>query len=342
MKKILALTSGDPNSISAFISLKSWMNLKNKNTTFVFIGNKKNVDHVINYFNLDIQTKLITKEDLKKKNKIYNLFKEYFLVLNIDQPLNFELGKPSIENAKYVLESINLAVKLTLNSLTDAVVTNPIDKDTVNSYLQKNGHSKKFLGHTEYLSDISNKQPTTMMLCTTKSNLKVIPITTHVSLSDAIKNINQDLIINKTIEINNFLKKHYQIHNPRIIILGLNPHCGEHGLMGKEELEIINPSIKQLKKLNINVTGSLPSDSSFTQYNINNSDAIIGMYHDQVLTPFKTLYFDSGVNTTIGLNFIRTSPDHGVGFRIAKTKDPSENSLISAIEMANKLCDKHE
>lgn len=337
MTKILALTAGDPNSISSFISLKSWIKLKDNSTPFIFVGNINIIQNVIDYFNLPIKTKLINRETLKNKIQILEDFKSYFLVLNIESPEDFELGKASSKNAKYVLESINLSVELAQNKEVDAIVTNPIDKNLINAYLQKNKHNKLFLGHTEYLSDISNKAPTTMMLCTTESSLKVIPLTTHVSLLDAIKNLTEDLIINKIVATYNFAKKYYEIDNPKFIVLGLNPHCGENGLMGNEEQTIITPSIKKLHKMGIDVIGPIPADSAFTQYNINNSDIIIGMYHDQVLTPFKTLYFDSGVNTTIGLDFIRTSPDHGVGFNIAKTNTASENSLISAIKMAYNL-----
>jgi 4-hydroxythreonine-4-phosphate dehydrogenase len=339
MTKILALSAGDPNSISTFISLKSWLKLKDFNNPFVFVGSINNINNVINYFNFPIKAKSITLDNIKNKNKIIEDFKNFFLVLNIDSTLDFELGKPSNKNAKYVLESINTSVDLVKNAHVNAIVTNPIDKNLINEYLAQNKYNKIFLGHTEYLSDISNKKPTTMMLCTTASNLRVIPITTHVSLSDVIKNLNVELIVNKTISTHNFLKDRFKINNPKIIMLGLNPHCGENGLMGDEEQKIINPAIEKLKNLGINITGSMPADSTFTQHNINNADAIMGMYHDQVLTPFKTLYFDSGVNTTIGLDFIRTSPDHGVGFNIATTNKPSENSLISAIKMAYQLCD---
>lgn len=337
MTKILALSAGDPNSISSFISLKSWLKLKDSNITFVFVGSINIINNVINYFNLPIQTKSITIEELKNKTKINKSFKNFFLVLNINDPIDFELGKPSNKNAKYVLDSINLCVELATKSIVDAIVTNPIDKNLVNEYLKNNNYDKLFLGHTDYLSDISNKKPTTMMMATTQSNLRVVPITTHVSLLDAIKNLNIELIINKTIEVNNFLKSRYKINNPKIVMLGLNPHCGENGLMGNEEQIIINPAIKKLKNLEINVQGPIPADSAFTIHNINNSDTIMGMYHDQVLTPFKTLYFDSGVNTTIGLDFIRTSPDHGVGFNIATTNKASENSLISSLKMAYQL-----
>ncbi|MDR0485010.1 MAG: 4-hydroxythreonine-4-phosphate dehydrogenase PdxA [Alphaproteobacteria bacterium] len=337
MKKILALTCGDPNSIATLISLKAWLQLRESPYIFVFIGNKNNVDKAISYFNLSIKTKAIETSHLQDTKQISELFKEFFLVLNIDSHIDFELGKPVVTNAEYVLQSINTAVKLVEESLVSAIITNPVDKHLIDSYLQEKISAKKFLGHTEYLSDISNQKPTTMMFCSNASSLKVVPLTTHVSLKEAINSLSIDFIVDKTLQINDFLRKYYKITTPKIFMLGLNPHSGENGLMGNEEINIINPAIKKLKELDLNISGSFPADSCFSQYNINNSDIIIGMYHDQVLTPFKTLYFDSGVNTTIGLDFIRTSPDHGVGFNIAKENIASANSLIASLEVAYNL-----
>ncbi|MCL2566926.1 MAG: 4-hydroxythreonine-4-phosphate dehydrogenase PdxA [Alphaproteobacteria bacterium] len=341
MKKILALTCGDPNSIAALISLKSWLALKESSYNFIFIGQKNNIDAVIAYFNLPIKTKIITMEDLTDRNKIHELFKEFFLVVNLDNPIDFSLGKATDRNAEYILESIQKAVALAEASFVDAIITNPVDKNLINQYLQKKSSQKSFLGHTEYLADISGSGDTVMMFCSNKSNLKVVPLTTHISLADAIKSLSIDLIVNKVIQINSFFKKYYKIQQPHINILSLNPHAGENGLMGFEEIKIINPAIKKLHRLGITAQGSFPADSFFASSNINQGDVIIGMYHDQVLTPFKTLYFDSGVNTTIGLNFIRTSPDHGVGFNIADSMKASPNSLIASIEIAYNLAN-HE
>ncbi|MDR2008743.1 MAG: 4-hydroxythreonine-4-phosphate dehydrogenase PdxA [Alphaproteobacteria bacterium] len=330
MKKILALSAGDPNSIATFISLKAWQALRESSDVFVFIGNKNNVDAAISYFGLPIKT--LALKDLADRERICELFKEYFLVFDIGGSIDFSLGKPVVANAEYILNSLHTGVDLVEKGLVDGIITNPVDKHLINEYLVND----TFVGHTEYLAKLSHANDTVMMFCSNKSALKVVPLTTHVSLSQAINSLSAELIVNKTIQINNFLKKYYGMANPRISMLSLNPHAGENGLMGDEEIKIINPAIKQLQGLGLDISGSFPADSFFTAQNMA-GDIIIGMYHDQVLTPFKTLYFDSGVNTTIGLPFIRTSPDHGVGFNIAASSKANPNSLIAAIEVASSL-----
>lgn len=176
-----------------------------------------------------------------------------------------------------------------------------------------------------------------MMMCTPDHNLKVVPLSTHVSLKNSIKSITPTFIAKKVIIIHQFIQKHYGIKNPKYLFMGLNPHAGDHGLLGQEETQIITPTLKLLNAYHIHCQGPVAADSAFTADNMDKYDVIFGMYHDQVLTPFKTLFFDKGVNATAGLNIVRTSPDHGVAFDIAKTKYANPNSLIAAIATAHRF-----
>ncbi|MGB0785203.1 MAG: 4-hydroxythreonine-4-phosphate dehydrogenase PdxA [Alphaproteobacteria bacterium] len=238
-------------------------------------------------------------------------------------------GVPSSLNGKYTAGLIHDAVEHIQNGNADALVTAPISK----SVLYEAGFSHP--GHTEYLGHLAGDVPTYMMIASPV--LKVVPITLHQSLKSAIRDLTLEKIIAVTRATNHELKEKFCIVDPRIVICGLNPHAGENGTMGREEIEIIRPAIEQLRNEGININGPFPADTLFHQAARATYDCALGLYHDQVLIPAKALAFDTGVNLTIGLPFVRTSPDHGTAFDIAGQNKADPASMISAVELAIKL-----
>jgi 4-hydroxythreonine-4-phosphate dehydrogenase len=221
-----------------------------------------------------------------------------------------------------------MALKFIQSGEVAAMVTNPIAKNIIN-YASKN-----FTGHTEYLAKKSKSKNFCMMLI--NDTIRVIPLTIHIPLKKVSQSISKKLIKDTLKIINQSIKKDFGNKKPKILITGLNPHAGENGFLGKEEKDIIKPAINSLKK-SMNVYGPISADSAFTKENLNKYDAVLCMYHDQALIPVKTIDFYNTVNYTAGLNFVRTSPDHGTGFDIATKFIANENSLVSAIRDAIKI-----
>ena len=194
---------------------------------------------------------------------------------------------------------------------------------------------KKFSGHAEYLAKSDKKKQFGMMLLNKK--LRVVPFTTHVPLKNVHKYIKQKPLFDAIKLLNNSLKKNFDIKKPKIAVTGLNPHSGDGGLLGNEEQKIILPVIKKIKKSGISISGPLSPDSAFQQKNLKFFDAFLCMYHDQALIPVKTIDFENTINYTLGLSFVRTSPDHGTGYDIANKFTANETSLITAINYATKI-----
>ena len=210
--------------------------------------------------------------------------------------------------------------------MIDTLVTAPIDKYQIRKSVPN------FIGHTEYLENQFEGKSLMVML---SEKMKIAFMTGHIPLNEVSKNIKEDKIINKTIQLNNSLKKDFKISNPKIAVLGLNPHAGENDMLGIEESTIISPAIKHLQtKENIVAEGPFSADSFFTEEKLSKYDGIIAMYHDQGLIPFKGLSFSNGVNYTAGLNKIRTSPVHGVAYDISGKNTANSNSFIAAVNAA--------
>lgn len=240
------------------------------------------------------------------------------------------LGKPSARGGRIAVENIKGAVKI-LNSLDTrkAMVTAPVNKFS----LKKAGF--KFTGHTELLAHLTKTKNIAMMF--SKGAFKIALVTRHIPLSKVSKALTEEKIINTTKLFYSALKGRFKIKNPKIGISALNPHAGESGIMGTEEEELIGPAIKKLKRT-INHKGAVkPADSLFHDLYKRKLDGIVCMYHDQGLIPFKMLYFEKGVNITLGLPFIRTSPDHGTAFDIAGEGRADPASMIEAIKLAIRL-----
>uniref|UniRef100_A0A7C4ELE4 4-hydroxythreonine-4-phosphate dehydrogenase PdxA n=1 Tax=Thermodesulfovibrio aggregans TaxID=86166 RepID=A0A7C4ELE4_9BACT len=252
-------------------------------------------------------------------------------ILNLNEIKNPEhilIGKPSEESGRASFSYIRKAVELYRLGIIEAIVTAPITK------LSLRMAGLPWLGHTDMLAALTDTEDYAMAFYS--EPLKVILATIHVPLKEVPHLIKKEKVI-KTIFFAKKACDMLQIENPKIAICGLNPHAGEEGLMGREEIEEIIPAIKEARAFGINVSGPYPADSLFFRASKGEFDIVVGMYHDQALAPFKLLAFDRGVNFTVGLPFIRTSPDHGSGYDIAWQGKAEPTSLIEAIKLASRM-----
>ncbi len=241
---------------------------------------------------------------------------------------NVELGKPTEESTRMAIDSLEAATEALMKGEIDVLVTAPINKDE----MVKMGF--KHAGHTGYFEEKFNKKGL-MFLVT--DGLKVAVSTHHIPISQVAENISKEKIKKQIKALNQTLIEDFSISKPKIAVLGLNPHSGDGGVIGNEEIEIISPAIKELSDQGILAFGPFPADSFFQPSKYKSFDAVLAMYHDQGLAPFKTLAYEEGVNYTAGLPFIRTSPDHGVAYDIAGQNIADEQSFTEAIFTAIKI-----
>ncbi len=318
-KKNIAITLGDPGGIGPEILLKSINDEILSKSNIIVIG-------VIDV--IEKAAKLVNF------NKSFNIIKDFgdlqedcINVINVELPSkNFTYCSTSKDNGYAAFKFIEEAIKLAMNNIIDAIVTCPISKKGLNLA------SINFKGHTEILAKFSGTEKYRMMFVNDK--IKVILHTIHIPLKEVPNNIKKIKIV-ETVEIGyNFLKKRFDIFSPKIYISGLNPHAGEDGVIGNEEINEIIPAIESLKNKGIEAYGPFPPDTIFFKGLNDNADLIVCMYHDQGLAPLKTLDFFGTVNITAGLPFIRTSPDHGTGFDIAWRNVADPTSMIKALEYA--------
>ncbi len=248
----------------------------------------------------------------------------------VQQDVRVEIGKPNETSGEAAYVALEAAVE-DLNKLDiDALVTLPINKDSIQ------GENFSFTGHTDYLENrtSNDKRRCKALMILASESLRIALVTTHLPLSEVSPTITKDLIIEKIRTLNDSLKRDFFIDNPRIAVLGLNPHAGENGLLGTEEEEIIQPAIEHCLDRNIICSGPYSADGFFGSNRYKEFDAVLAMYHDQGLIPFKTISMDSGVNFTAGLPIVRTSPAHGTAYDIAGKNQASEESFRQALYMA--------
>ena len=320
MKKKIIIVAGDPNRINCEIISKTWRAI---NTSI------KRKIYLIGNFNL------INKQFKKLKRKV-SIIKVKQLEDNsypnklkiIDIPLNFKNPfKVSLQNStKYITESFNLAHKLAQNKKVKGLINCPIDKKLLNK-------SKK-IGVTEFLASKNKINKGSEVMFIHNKKLSVVPITTHINIKNVSKKININLIIKKMNTLQKDFKKLFG-KRPKIGILGLNPHNAELN-SNSEEVRIISPTIQKLKKKGFYVEGPLSADTLFIN-NYKKYDVIVGMYHDQVLTPFKSLFQFDAINITLGLNYLRVSPDHGPAKDIIDKNTANHLSLLSCVKFINSL-----
>jgi len=271
-----------------------------------------------------IKIKEISNPVELKKNK-----RNEIQVIKIAKCPNTKYGKLHRSNAKYVLDNLNYGIDTALTNKKVGLVTGPISKENIISI------DKKFSGHTEHIQKLTKSKDVLMLLESEK--LKVALATTHIPLKAVPKKITKSLIINKAIILDNELKNKFKIKNPQISLLGLNPHAGEGGKIGSEEKEILLPAVKELRKKKINISYPKSADTAFTKKGLKETDAFLGMYHDQVLPVLKALSFGSAVNVTLGIPIVRTSVDHGVALDMAGSGKSDTASLKEAIKIAKKI-----
>jgi 4-hydroxythreonine-4-phosphate dehydrogenase len=323
-KKIILITSGDPSSIAPEITIKALQSSKiNKNIFPVIVTDPQLIQ---NYNDIIIDNWKIN--EIKDQSNFTDYKVNYFNIISI--PINdiVRLGKPSIVNCEFIKSSILKCIELESKTSVSAIVTNPINK----KIMYKSGF--KYAGHTEFLASHSkiNTQPVMMLVA---QDLKTVPLTIHVPISEVSGLISKELIIKTVKIVAKDLTEYFGINKPKIFITGLNPHAGENGEIGSEEQNIIIPAIRKIKNSNgFEIQGPFSADTLFSSEARKTYDVVICMYHDQALIPIKTIDFNNGVNVTLGLDFIRTSPDHGTGFDIAGKNNASPDSLIAAINLA--------
>jgi 4-hydroxythreonine-4-phosphate dehydrogenase len=324
----LALTLGDPAGIAPDITLLAWLAQGHEPIPpFVLLGDPTVLAARAELLGLKVPVATIGEAETAEAR-----FAEELPVLPITTG-EVVPGRPDEGAAPAMQRAIEEAVRLVLSGEARAVVTNPISK----AVLYRGGFA--FPGHTEYLAALAAKGGETphpvMMLAA--DSLRVVPVTIHIPLKKVTHALSKDLILS-TIEITaNDLRRYFGIARPRLAVSGLNPHAGEEGGLGREEIEIIAPAIETARAKGLDVTGPYPADTMFHEAARATYDAAICMYHDQALIPLKTLAFDKGVNVTLGLPFIRTSPDHGTAFRLAGTGRASPRSLIEALRLADAM-----
>ena len=253
----------------------------------------------------------------------------YYRIQHITCPYPITAGEPSKENANYVLNTISQAAKSCMNGECHALVTGPVNKSIINQA------GIPFSGHTEYLATLANVTKTVMMLMT--KTLKVALLTTHIPLKKVCEAITQNSLIETVTIIHHNLKHYFNISQPKISICGLNPHCGEQGQMGDEEQLIIMPAIALLRQKGIACAGPISADTAFTAEQLQKSDIVLALYHDQGLPVIKALDFYGAINMTLGLPFIRTSVDHGTAFDLAGSGRANHTSMLNALQLAHQL-----
>tara|TARA_B100000902_G_C27291623_1_gene907481 strand:+ start:1074 stop:2033 length:960 start_codon:yes stop_codon:yes gene_type:complete len=312
--KPIIIVAGEPNSIFFEIFFK--VIKKNIKSPIILIASKKLLLNQAKILKQKISFNLIHDLNLIKKRK--NLKKINLINVDFNQSQAFTKITPKSNN--YISSCFNVAINLLKKNISNKLINGPISKKT----FLKN----KYIGITEYLAKKTNTKKFAMIIY--NKNLSVCPLTTHLPIKYVSKKINKLEIINKVKLINNFWKKKFN-KKVRIGITGLNPHCESIDKFN-EDIEIILPAIKNLKDLNYNIEGPIPADTVFLKSNRKKFDLIIGMYHDQVLTPIKTLYEYDAINLTIGLPFIRVSPDHGPNENMIGKNNSNYLSLLNSIK----------
>ncbi|SMG33433.1 4-hydroxythreonine-4-phosphate dehydrogenase PdxA [Arenibacter troitsensis] len=315
----LGISIGDLNGIGCEVVLKTFEDSRMLDfCTPVIFASNKTISHQKSELGLDINYNGIqdASKAIDGKINVVNVWKETPVV---------SFGVPTPESGKYAIQSLRAAVEALKNNEVDVLVTAPINKNNIQA------EDFKFPGHTDYLAQELEGESLMFMVT---DGLRVGLLTDHVAVKDVAANITPRLIRSKITTISNSLKMDFGIRKPKIALLGINPHSGDNGVIGKEDDDILKPVIKEMSEKGHLVFGPYSADSFFGSDNYKNFDAILAAYHDQGLIPFKTLSFGKGVNFTAGLNKVRTSPDHGTAYEIAGKGVADNSSFKEAVFMA--------
>jgi 4-hydroxythreonine-4-phosphate dehydrogenase len=324
----LALTLGEPAGIGPDITLLAWLRRDElKLPPFYLLGDAGFLERRIKMLGLKVPLAAIAPDEAP------TAFAHALPVVATGKLVTAEPGRPDASSAAAAIASIRQAVADVTDGRASAVVTNPIAK----SVLYDAGF--RHPGHTEFLAELAasdGKTPQPVMMLWSPV-LAVVPVTIHLSLREAIAQLSTELIISTARIAADGLKRSFGLARPRLALSGLNPHAGEGGSLGTEDQAIVAPAIDTLRSEGIDARGPLPADTMFHEAARKTYDCAICMYHDQALIPIKTLAFDDGVNVTLGLPFIRTSPDHGTAFDIAGTGRANPASLVAALHLAARM-----
>jgi 4-hydroxythreonine-4-phosphate dehydrogenase len=325
----LALTLGEPAGIGPDITLAAWLQRAELQLPpFYVVGDAAFLARRAKRLGLAVPVREIDPE------KTTETFATALPVVALDEAVTAEPAHPDASSAPAAIASIRRAVAAVLAGRAHAVVTNPVAK----SVLYRNGFAEP--GHTEYLAKLAQAhtgkaaQPVMMLW---SPELAVVPVTIHLPVREVPGALTTELIVNTGRIVARDLERRFAIAMPRLAVAGLNPHAGEDGTLGEEDRDIVAPAVAQLRADGIDARGPLPADAMFHAAARQTYDAALAMYHDQALIPIKTLAFDHAVNVTLGLPFVRTSPDHGTAFDIAGTGRASPASLVAALKLAARL-----
>lgn len=325
----LALTQGDPSGIGPELALKAYVARRAHDLPpFFLLSDPAFVARVAAELALDLPIESTTAE------KAREIFSRALPVVDIGCDVAGLPGGPDPADARSTIKSIERAVECVASGEARALVTNPIAK----SILYKAGFIHP--GHTEFLGELAHRHyggeyRAVMMLWSPE--LAAVPLTIHIALSDAPQRLTRDLIVETGEIVARDLKTRFHIANPRLAFAGINPHAGEDGALGREEIEVIAPAISELRARGVDASGPFPADTMFHAAARAKYDVALCPTHDQALIPIKTLAFERGVNVTLGLPFVRTSPDHGTAFDIAGKGIADPTSLIEAIKLAGRM-----
>lgn len=325
----LALTQGDPSGVGPDITLAAWAGRTDATPAFFVLADPAVLADRAARLGLAVSIAEVEPAGATAA------FPAALPVVPLTARAVGRPGQPSVADAAGTLEAIDRAVGFVRHGEAGAIVTNPIAK----AVLYRAGFTRP--GHTEYLGDLAARlwkgphpQPVMMLWC---EALAVVPVTVHIALASIPAALTRELIENTAAVVAADLSSRFGIERPRLAVAGLNPHAGEGGAMGREEIEIIGPALVALRDRGFDVAGPFPADTLFTAAARPRYDAVLAMYHDQALIPIKTLAFDEAVNVTLGLPFVRTSPDHGTAFDIAGSGRASPTSLVAALRLAGRL-----
>jgi len=330
----LAVTMGEPAGIGGELSLKAWLARKPGDRSFFALDDADRLAALAREFGLDVPVQKISGPAEAAK-----VFAAALPVLPVKLRTAVTPGRPTPANAAATLEAIERGAALALSGAIAGLVTNPIQKKT----LQEAGF--RHPGHTEFLAELAATavgKPVEVAMMLACPALRVVPVTIHLALAEAVRALDAEGIVRTGRIAAAGLASLFGIANPRLAVAALNPHAGEQGAMGDEERRIIAPAIETLRRDGIDVRGPAPADTLFHPAARATYDAALCMYHDQALIPIKTVDFAGGVNVTLGLPFVRTSPDHGTALDIAGTGRADPASLIAALAMADDMARRRQ
>ena len=325
----LALTQGDPSGVGVEIALKAWLARDRARAPFFLLADPDHVARLARGLGLDVPIAAVAPGEAAAT------FAAALPVVALANRVHGEPGASDPRDAPATLEAIERAVDLTRTGAAAAVVTNPIAKEP----LYRAGFHHP--GHTEWLGELAERGwatgPLLPVMLLWSPVLAVVPVTIHVSLARALAGLSTDLIVRTGRVVAADYRARFGLGSPRLAVAGLNPHAGEGGAMGREDIDIVAPAVAALRAEGVDARGPLPPDTMFHAAARAKYDVALCMYHDQALIPIKTLAFESAVNCTLGLPFVRTSPDHGTAFDIAGKGVADPSSLIAALDLAARL-----